>query len=180
MQEYGQPLHADRHKGSFNFTLALALAVVVIGVLQMDAGGATFVVIGLAVAAFSWFTTPSQYTLFDDHITITYGRPRVRHIGFQQIDRSEILKIFVGDRLIIHLANGRRFLIQPRDVEGFQEKFEQALASYQRYHPRDVQPPSPPQDRDVQDAQPLSPTDDEPSPPPDQDDQPAPPTERES
>ena len=179
MQEYGQPLHADRHRGSFNFTLALALAVVVIGVLQ-GPDGVPFVVIGLAVAAFSWFTTPSQYTLFDDHITITYGRPRVRHIGFQQIDRSEILKIFVGDRLIIHLANGRRFLIQPRDVEGFQEKFEQALASYQRYHPRDVQPPSPPQDRDVQDAQPLSPTDDEPSPPLDQDDQPAPPTERES
>ena len=128
--EQSELLHADRHGTSFNFTLILAVIVAVVG-LFMDP---IVVIIGLAVAAFSWFTTPSRYMIFNDRLVIAYGKPRLRHVFFQQVDQLELLRLAIGSRLRVHLSNGRSLFIQPRDAEEFQSRFQSALESYRRDH----------------------------------------------
>ena len=104
------------------------------------------VIIGLAFAAFSWFTTPSQYMIFNDRLVIAYGRPRMRYVFFREIGQVDLLKVGLGDRLLIRLRSGRRFLLQPRDAEEFQGKLEQARESYLQQHPDEQpQPQSDPQ-----------------------------------
>ena len=148
MEQY-QPLHADRHRSSFNFSLILSLGVALIGVVT---GEPLVVVIGLAFAAFAWFTTPSQYMIFNDRLVIAYGRPRIRHVLFQQVDQVEVLKLPIGHRILVRLTNGRRLMIQPRDAEEFQTRFQGALESYHQDHvserPDRTQEPEPPDPAD--------------------------------
>ena len=140
MQQY-EPLHAARHGSSFNLTLALALGVTVVGLLVMQ--DPLVVIIGLAFAAFSWFTTPSQYMIFNDRLVIVYGRPRMRHVFFREIGQVDLLKVGFGDRLLIRLRSGRRYLLQPRDAEEFRGKLEQARESYLQQHPDEQPDPEP-------------------------------------
>ena len=53
MQQY-EPLYADRHRSAFRFSLVMSLVVAVVGLLFK---APLLVILGLAVAAFSWFTT---------------------------------------------------------------------------------------------------------------------------
>ena len=145
-QQYEQPVHWDRHRSAINFTLILAIVVAVIGVLS----ALPLLVVGLAVGAFSWLTTPSQYAVFNDRLIIYYCKPRVRHIPFQQIEQVELLSLAIGSRLRVRLDGGRPLFIQPRDAEEFQSKFQVALDSYRRDHPEELQGqegagPSPPE-----------------------------------
>ncbi len=146
MQQY-QPLHADRHRSSFNFSLILSVGVAFIGLVT---GEPLVFVIGLAFAAFAWFTTPSQYMIFNDRLVIAYGKPRIRQILFQQVDLVEVLKLPIGHRLLVRLTNGRRMIIQPRDAEQFQTMFQGALETYQQDHvserPQESQQPPDPAD----------------------------------
>ena len=130
MAQY-QPLFADRHRGSLNFTLILALGLAAVGVYNADP---IWVVIGLGIAVFSWLTTPSQYLIYNDRLLIAYGRPRVRHVLFHQFDRLETVNLPFGARLLVLLKTGRRFLIQPRDLEQFQDKLQNALNTYRESH----------------------------------------------
>ena len=91
------------------------------------------------MAAYSWFTTPSRYMIFPDRLWIAYGRPRVRYIFFGQIDQVELLKIPMGDRILVRLTNGRRHFLQPRDIDGFKSKIDSALEEYLREHPETQQ-----------------------------------------
>ena len=122
-----------------NFTLILSIVVTVIGVISLDSGGLILVVVGLAVAAFSWLTTPSQYAVFNDRLIIYYGKPRVRHVLFQRIEHLELLSLPIGSRLRVRLEGGRFLFIQPRDAEEFESKFQVALDSYRRDHPGELQ-----------------------------------------
>ena len=156
MEQY-EPLHADRHRSSFNLSLILSLGVVVIGLFTFTSTSEPFIlIIGLGLAAFSWLTTPSQYMLFNDRLIIAYGRPRIRHVLFQQVDQVEVLKLPIGDRLLVRLRNGRRLIIQPRDAEGFQSRFQGALESFHSGHA--------PQQPEDESQQPPDPADDQPDP----------------
>ena len=154
MEQY-EPLHADRHRSSFNLSLILSVAVAAIGLVTSEP---FVVVIGLGFAAFSWLTTPSQYMIFDDRLVIAYGKPRVRQVPFHQIDQVEVLRHPIGHRLLVRLRNGRRLIIQPRDAEGFQSRFQGALESFHSGHapqqPEDEsqQPPDPADDQPDQDT----------------------------
>ena len=140
-QQQYEPLHAARHGSSFNLTLVLALGVTVVGAFVM--GDPLVVIIGLAFAAFSWFTTPSQYMIFNDRLVIAYGKPRMRHLFFNEMGHVDLLKVGFGDRLLVRLRTGRRFLLQPRDAEEFQGKLEQARESYFQHHPEEQMAPEP-------------------------------------
>ena len=144
-QQEDQQLHWDRHGSSFNFTLMLSLAIAVIGILTQEP---FVVVVGLAVAAFSWLTTPGQYMLYPDRLVIVYGRPRVRHVLFQDISEVQMLKFAFGARLLVRLQKGSRVLIQPKDAEQFEVRFKGALESYISEHggPQEAQqsPEDPP------------------------------------
>ena len=131
MAQY-EPLHWDRHRSSFNFTLLVSLGVAAVGVVTTEP---LLVVVGLAVAAFSWFTTPSQYMIFNDRLVIAYGKPRVRHVLFDQIDQVEILTIAIGSRLRVRLKGGRPLFLQPRDPDEFQTRLQGALESFRHEHP---------------------------------------------
>ena len=119
-------MHSDRHRSSFNLTLILALGVAAVGLFE----GGVLLVVGLTVAAFSWLTTPSQYAIFNDRLMIAYGRPRVRHIPFRQVNEVDLLSLPIGNRLRLRLHTGRALFIQPLDPDQFQAKLESALDSY--------------------------------------------------
>lgn len=126
-QPQAEPIHWDNHRGSINLTLILALGVVVIGMLQ---GTGQLVVIGLAVAAYSWFTNPKQYLIYPDTLVIVYGRPRVRSIPFTEISHVEMLSLPIGNRLRVRLVSGRRIMLTARDSETFHDKLDEALNSF--------------------------------------------------
>ncbi len=132
--EENNPLHWDRHKAAFNFPLLAGLALAVISLLSGGDSAILFVIIGLALAAYGWFTQPSQYVVYADRLVVTYGKPRVRHIPFQEVDQVELLKIAIGDRLLVRLKTGRRMFLQPRDLNEFQLRFAGALDSYRGQH----------------------------------------------
>ena len=133
--EETNPVHWDRHKAAFNFPLLAGLVLAVISLLS--SGISFFLVVGLALAAYGWFTQPSQYMVYADRLVVTYGRPRVRHIPFQQVDQVELLKIPIGDRLLVRLKTGRRLFLQPRDLDEFQVRFAGALDSYRGQNPEE-------------------------------------------
>lgn len=132
MQQQGLPLHADRHRSPFNFTLALSVAVAAVGLFT---AAPLLIAVGLAVAAFTWFTTPARYMVFPDHLLIAYGRPRTRLVFFRQVESVELIKFAIGNRVRVNLRAGRPLFIQPKDGEGFQSRFQSALDSYRRDHP---------------------------------------------
>ena len=132
MERY-EPLYAERHIGTFNLRLVMALAVMLMGIVWL---APHLVFIGLGWGAFVWFTTPGQYVVFWDRMLIEYGRPRVRHVLFQEIDRVEMLPVSFGNRMRVRLKNGRRTIIQPRDLKGFESKLQDAIDSYRQSHPQ--------------------------------------------
>ncbi len=131
-QEQYQPIHADRHGSSFNLTLVIALVVLAMGIVI--AQDPLMVAVGLAVAAFSWLTTPGQYMLYPDRLIIAYGKPRIRHVLFRDIAEVQMLKFAFGSRLLVRLHKGSRLLIQPRDAEEFESRFQGALESYMQQY----------------------------------------------
>ena len=135
-QQYESPLHADRHRATFNFTLALSVAVAVVGLFT---GNFVLVIVGLAVAAFTWLTTPAQYMIFEDRLVIAYGRPRIKYIFFQQVEGVELMKFAIGSRVRIRLRTARPLFIQPRDAEEFENRFQNALDSFRRDNPEGLQ-----------------------------------------
>ncbi len=135
-QQYEAPLHADKHRSAFNFTLALSVAVAVVGLFT---GSPLLVVVGLVVAAFTWLTTPAQYMIFQDRLVISYGRPRIKHIFFQQVEGAELIKFAIGNRVRIHMRSARPLFIQPRDAEEFESRFQNALDSFRRDNPEGLQ-----------------------------------------
>lgn len=133
-QPQREPIHWDNHRGSINITLILALGVVVIGFIQ---GAQELLVIGLAVAAYTWFTSPKQYFIYSDSLVVVYGRPRVRAIPFTDISHVEMLSLPIGNRLRVRLNNGRRVMLTARDAETFFDRLDEALNSFRGTSPTD-------------------------------------------
>ena len=131
-QTQRDPIHWDNHRGSINVTLILALGVVVVGLFSSET---QFVVIGLAVAAYTWFTSPKQYFIYSDSLVVVYGRPRVRAIPFTDISHVEMLSLPIGNRLRVRLMNGRRVMLTARDSETFFDRLDEALNSFRGTSP---------------------------------------------
>lgn len=121
-----QPIYSDNHRGSFNLTLIFALVVAFIGVF----GNFPLLIIGLAVAAYSWFTSPKQYLIYRDALVFVYGRPRVKAIPFSEISQLETIALPTGERLRVLMVNGRRMMAQPRDPDTFKARLDEALSNY--------------------------------------------------
>ena len=130
-QPSNQPIHWDQHRGSINVTLILSVAVVALGLYNFyQTGEFLLIIVGLAVASFTWLTNPRQYWIYSDALVIVYGRPRIRTIPFTNVSHVELLSLPIGNRLRVRLVNGRAVMLQARDAETFQDKLEGALNSY--------------------------------------------------
>ena len=130
MVEQPEPIHSDQHRSRWNITLIFALAVVVLGVANGIAAGWPLMLLGLAMAAFSWLTTPRAYYIYRDALVIAYGTPRTKAIPFAEISHLELLALPIGERLRLRLLSGRREMLIPRDNAVFQQHLERALSDY--------------------------------------------------
>ena len=123
-----------------NLTLVFALIVAAFGLYGMFSAGDNGLVLalGLAVAAYSWLTTPKHYMIFPGYMVIMFGTPRRKMVPFQQISHVEFLSLpSIGDRLRVRMVNGRSLMLQPRDAETFHDRLEEALSSFNAAGARD-------------------------------------------
>ena len=125
-QQYDNPIYWDQHSSRWNLTLIFALVVAVLGIMT----GYLLTILGLAMAAYSWFTTPRQYLLYRDRMMIMYGMPRTRVISFAEISHAELLAMPFGERLRLRMVAGNRMMLMMRDPGAFLGHLEDALARY--------------------------------------------------
>ena len=125
-QQYDSPIYWDQHSSRWNLTLIFALVVAVLGIMT----GYLLTILGLAMAAYSWFTTPRQYLLYRDRMMIMYGMPRTRIISFAEISHAELLAMPFGERLRLRMVAGNRMMLMMRDPSAFLGHLEDALARY--------------------------------------------------
>jgi hypothetical protein len=144
-EQSNRPLHSDKHRVPVNLTLILALVVAALGlygiVIQGKPNAELTLIAGLAVAAYSWFTSPREYQIYQNALVIVYGRPRVKVIYFNQVSHLETLSVGFGDRLRVRLRNGRREVLHMRDPQTFRDRFQGALDDFNSEHP-ELAPPS--------------------------------------
>ena len=137
-----EPIYWDKHRRPINLTLILSLGMVVFGLFQwLNGNEPTLVFLGLAIAAYTWFTSPKHYVIFPDHLVIMYGTPRRRVIPFRDISHIELLSMPpVGDRLRIVLLNRRGVMLMARDSETFHNRLEEALERFRDTGPMEDTP----------------------------------------
>ena len=122
-----QPIYEDRPKPGLNITLMLALAVAVLGIVG---GEILLIVMGLAVAAFNWFTTAKRYRIYQNALVVEYGRPRVKAYPFDGISHLELLELPLGARLRVRMHSGGRFMISTQNIEEFRDRLDEALSRF--------------------------------------------------
>ena len=113
----------------------VTLVVAVIGLLMMTE---IFVILGLALAAYSWFTTAKQFLIYENVLVIIYGRPRnPRVVPYPSISRLEVVAVPVGPfgqqqsrRLLVHLMNDRRLIVSVQKVEEFRDRLDEAMRNF--------------------------------------------------
>ena len=127
-QPQQQPLHWDTAKSSLNITLILSVVVIVLGLVQGI--NPLLLVLGLAGAAWGWFTNARQYYIYPDALLIAYGRPRVKAYRFDDIEYLEMLVMPTGNRLRLRMANGQRVVISAKNIDEFRDRFDEALENY--------------------------------------------------
>ena len=125
-QQQENPIYWDQHSSRWNLTLIFALVVAVLGIMT----GYLLTALGLAMAAYSWLTTPRQYLLYRDRMMIMYGMPRTRVISFAEISHAELLAMPFGERLRLRMVAGNRMMLMMRDPSAFLGHLEDALARY--------------------------------------------------
>lgn len=122
-----QPVHWDQHRSNFNLTLIFALAVAVLGLFSQNF---LLVAVGIAMAAYSWLTTPRQYLIYRDALVIVYGQPRSKPIPFAEISHLETLALPMGERLRIRMITGKREMLAAKDPDTFRSRLDEALNRY--------------------------------------------------
>ena len=88
--------------------------------------------LGLAMAVYSWLTTPRQYLLYRDRMMIVYGMPRTRVISFAEISHVEVLALPFGERLRLRFVDGKRMMLAMRDPSAFLGHLEDTLIRYHK------------------------------------------------
>jgi hypothetical protein len=136
-QPQNQPIYWDRHRIPVNLTLLFSLGVAAFGLFTLLQRGDGLVLIfaGIGVAAYSWFTNPRQYTIYQDALVIQYGTPRNRVIPFSNVSHLEMRQLATPDRLRVWPINGRRVVLMARNPEAFHDQLQKALDDFRRIHP---------------------------------------------
>lgn len=134
MQQLEAPLHTEKHRSALleRTTLPLAIVVMIVGIVttfQGSGSGLILFLIGLAVAAYAWFTTPRRYELYSDRLIINYGRPRRTAILLSDISEVQSVKLPFGQGLVVRRRSRRGVLLYPRDAQSFLDKLQGALRS---------------------------------------------------
>ena len=130
MAERYQPLHSAKEKSPVNFMLILGLGAAVADIV-ISGGISGLFIVGIGVAIYAWFTTPTNYALYNDRLLIFYGRPRTRHIMFENIEGVDNLMVpLSGPRLRVREFRGRGAWLTPRDPETFMEQFRIAMDNF--------------------------------------------------
>ncbi len=148
-QAQNQPLYWDKDRVPVNLTLILSLGIVIWGLGGMfnliPFGGSPqlIVVLGVAVAAYTWLFTPRSYGVYADCLVIHYGRPRIKVMRFSEIDTVELGSVAALERLRVRPLRGRRQSIRVRDVDTFYEHLERAFNAFRTAHPEYGEPLSP-------------------------------------
>ncbi len=148
-QAQNQPLYWDKDRVPVNLTLILSLGIVIWGIGGMFGlipfGGSPqlIVVLGVAVAAYTWLFTPRSYGVYADCLVIHYGRPRIKVMRFSEIDTVELGSVAALERLRVRPLRGRRQSIRVRDVDTFYEHLERAFNDFRTAHPEYGEPLSP-------------------------------------
>ena len=137
-----QPIHSDIPARRLNLTLIAGIAVAVMGL-----GTPVLMLLGLAVAAYSWLTSPRHYQIYQNALVIVYGSPRKKAIMFSDISHLEVLSLPVGERLRLRLVNGRRVMLTTKNPEAFRQHLDEALERFQGSSPRDQIPGEVPQNK---------------------------------
>ncbi len=127
-QQQENPIHWDQHSSRWNITLIFALVVAVLGIMT----GYILTALGLAMAVYSWLTTPRQYLLYRDRMMIVYGMPRTRVISFAEISHVEVLALPFGERLRLRFVDGKRMMLAMRDPSAFLGHLEDTLIRYHK------------------------------------------------
>lgn len=123
-----QPVLTDRHKTSWFQFISPAIAAFVI-ISGLTRGDAVAIVIGIALAAFIWFTRHTRYELFDDRLVIHYGSPRRKSYPLDDFEGVQRVKPpFQGEGLLIRRKGRLRVLITPQDPEGFGQTLERLMS----------------------------------------------------
>lgn len=151
-QSQNQPLYWDKDRVPVNLTLILSLGIALWGLYgvvtpdgaPMTSRNDTFILIlGIAVAAYTWLFTPRSYGVYADCLVIHYGRPRIKVMRFSDIDTVELGSMAALDRLRVRPLRGRRQSIRVRDVDTFYENLESALNAFRAAHPEYGEPLTP-------------------------------------
>lgn len=146
-QSQNQPLYWDKDRVPVNLTLILSLGIVIwgiggiLGLIPFGGGNPQLIVIlGIAVATYTWLFTPRSYGVYADCLVIHYGRPRIKVMRFSDIDTVELGSMAALDRLRVRPLRGRRQSIRVRDVDTFYENLESALNAFRAAHPEYGEP----------------------------------------
>lgn len=145
-QSQNQPLYWDKDRVPVNLTLILSLGIViwgiggVLGLIPFGGNPQLIVILGIAVAAYTWLFTPRSYGVYADCLVIHYGRPRIKVMRFSDIDTVELGSMAALDRLRVRPLRGRRQSIRVRDVDTFYENLESALNAFRAAHPEYGEP----------------------------------------
>ena len=120
------PIFWDQPSSRWNLTLIFSLVVAVVGIMT----GLLLTALGLAMAAYSWLTTPRQFLIYRDRVTIVYGIPRTRVVAFAEISHAEVLAMPLGQRLRLVMVAGNRIMLSMREPMEFRNQLEDALGHY--------------------------------------------------
>lgn len=148
-QAQNQPLYWDKDRVPVNLTLILSLGIVIwglgglFGLIPFGGSPQLIVVLGVAVAAYTWLFTPRSYGVYADCLVIHYGRPRIKVMRFSDIDTVELGSVAALERLRVRPLRGRRQSIRVRDVDTFYEHLERAFNAFRTAHPEYGEPISP-------------------------------------
>ncbi len=136
-------IYSAKDRVPFNLTLVLALGIAawgagaVFGLWDMGGNPSLILILGIAVAVYTWLFTPRQYLVYSDALCVAYGQPRVKVIHFSNIAVVEMGSIASLDQLRIRPVRGRRQSIRVRDPETFCDELEAALNNYRAAHPEE-------------------------------------------
>jgi hypothetical protein len=136
-QTPSQLVYWDKHRIPINLTLLFSLGVAAFGVFNFlqGAGGELLIFAGIGVGAYSWFTNPRQYRIYEDALVIIYGSPRTKVMLFSEISHLEMRQLAIPDRLRVWPVRGRRVVLMARDPEAFHEQLQKALDEFRQRHP---------------------------------------------
>lgn len=142
-QTHNEPLYWSKDRVPFNLTLVMALGIAgwglagLMGIITPPGSPEMIIILGVAVAAYTWLFTPRAYMVYADALCVAYGRPRVKVIHFSNIAVVEMGSLATMDQLRVRPVRGRRQSIRVREPEIFFDHLEAALNAYRDAHPEE-------------------------------------------